>query len=142
MRKFVLGLIAVLTMSLAAAAQHTVTAAWQNADSATAVCSASVTANCADHQTLSYQAGSTTAAAVVATSTLKTTDTTFTIPIPANNTAATWYLTLVVNWKDASGAAQTTNAGTCGTSNTPAPCAVTGVPITVAAPTNFTATVQ
>jgi hypothetical protein len=144
MRKSVLALIAALAMSIAAAAQtsHSVTGTWLNADSATAVCSSTVTTNCADHQTLSYQPGSATAAAVVATSTLKPGDTTFTIPVPANNTASTWYLTLVVNWKDASGTAQTTTAATCGTANTPAPCAVTGVPITVPAPTNFTATAQ
>ncbi|HTF72618.1 MAG TPA: hypothetical protein VK638_59120 [Edaphobacter sp.] len=102
---------------------------WTNNNNGLPNCSTSVTTACLVGQTLT----DTTAASspVVLSSTISPTATTFTTPLPAFTAASRTY-SLVVNYKDASGAAQATTAAT----------ATVGVPFLVNAPTGFSATTK
>lgn len=147
MRKVLLSLIAValaLVSTPVVQAQHTVTPSWQEAPGFPACSSATpaLTASCGLGWTLTHTAGSAVVVTDATPATLPWTVLTFTIPVPVNNTAPTWSLTLVGTYLDAAGAALTTAQATCGTSNTPAPCAISGVPNTVPGPINFTVVVK
>lgn len=145
MRKALLSLVAAILLAASPAlAQHTVTANWLEAAGLPACSSTTpaLTSACGVGWTLTHTAGSATIVTDATPATLPWGTLTFVIPVPVNNTATTWDLTLVGSYLDITGAAQITAQATCGATNTPAPCVVTNVPNTVAGPTNFTVTVK
>lgn len=146
MRKAFLSLIAVALISFAPAAlaQHSVTTAWQD-NAGFPACSGTtpaLTASCGLGWTMTHTAGSAAVVTDATPATLPWGTLTFTVPVPTNNTATTWDFTLVGNYLDVTGTAQTTAEATCGATNTAPPCVVTGIANTVSGPINFTVTVK
>jgi hypothetical protein len=104
-------------------------------------CSTTITVVCGTGYSLSHTVQGSTVANIDST-TIPWNATTFSVPIPANNTASTWAFTLVTNYKDMTGATQIGSAATCGATNTPPPCAVSGIILAPpATPTGFSGTV-
>jgi hypothetical protein len=122
----------------AASAQSTynVQLNWTNNDASVAVCSSTVTKTCVKSRTLTDVTVSGTP--VVLSSTIAPTATSFTTPSLTYTAQITRLYSLVTNYLDANGTAQTSSSATCGNSNSAPPCAV---PIfIVLPPSNLTAT--
>jgi hypothetical protein len=124
-----------LSASALAATPTNIVFTWGNTDSGIPVCSSTVTTSCLVGQTITDI--TVASSPVVLSSTIAPTATTYTTPFPPI-TAATRTYTLSVNYKDATGKAQSTSPATCGSGNTAAPCSVD----VVQKPTGFTATAQ
>jgi ABC-type transport system involved in multi-copper enzyme maturation permease subunit len=102
---------------------------WTNNNSGIPTCSGTVTSTCLVGHTLTDTTVS--GSPVVLSSSISPTATTYTTPLPSFTTTTRTY-SLVVNYKDASGAAQATSAATASVS----------VPFVVNAPTGFTTKLQ
>lgn len=135
MRKFVLGLIAMLTMSLAAVAQSpsptapAVGLTWTAGSPAWTACSTTVTTACSWYYLVIDETVPSAPVTLTPVNTLAVTATSYTTPPYTNNAFATRLFNLVLVYKDVTGATQMGAAATCGTTNTAAPCAVTKIPV-------------
>lgn len=126
---------ALFLFGIPAFAQTSEVLTWTNTAPA---CTATVTTSCGKTLTLSDV---TSLTPLVVSATILPTVATYTItPLPS---AGVHNYLLVVNGFDAVGNAVTSNGATCGTSNTPPPCAVTvPPPFVLGPPTGFKATAQ
>lgn len=131
MKKLIFTLLAVVAASLPINAQppSSIVFNWSNPNSGFASCSSTVTTNCISGLTITDTTVS--ASPVVLSSTIAATAITYTTSLPPF-TAATRTYSLVYNYKDSSGAAQSSSAAT--TSVT--------VPFVINAPTGFGAKLQ
>ena len=126
---------ALFLFGIPAFAQTSEVLTWTNT---AAACTTTVTTSCGKTLTLSDV---TSLTPLVISSAILPTVSTYTItPLPS---AGVHNYLLVVNGFDAVGNAVTSAGATCGTSNTPPPCAITvPPPFVLGAPTGFKATAQ
>lgn len=118
-----------LASSLHAQAASSIVFTWTNNNSGLTTCSSTVTSACLVGHTITDTTVS--ASPVVLSSSISPTATTYTTPLPAF-TASTRTYSLVLNYKDASGAAQATTAVSTSVA----------VQFVVNAPTGFSATTK
>lgn len=127
--------LATLVIGIPAFGQTSEVLSWTNVAPA---CTTTVTTACGKTLTLSDVTSLTPL--VISTAILPTVSTYTITPLPSSGVHN--YL-LVVNGFDSVGNAVTSAGATCGTSNTPPPCAVTvPPPFVLAAPTGWTATAK
>lgn len=129
MKKLFLPLLLVAASSTYAQSPTQIVFTWTNNNVGFPICSSTVTSTCIVGQTITDTTVS--GSPVVLSSSITATATTYSAPVPAY-TASTRSYTLVVNYKDASGNAQTT----------PAVTATVTVPFTVNPPTGFSVKLQ
>lgn len=120
--KLVILFAVMLVVGAASAQTYTVNLSWTNTDTATPVCSTTVTKACIKSRTMTDVTVST--APVVLSSTIVPTLTTFSTPSLTYTAPITRMYTLVTSYLDGSGTAQTTAAADCGTAGSVAPCQV------------------
>jgi hypothetical protein len=132
-------LFAAMLLLGAATAQTTtydVAIAWT--PSPTAACTTTVTKSCVVGYTVTDVTVTGSPVVLAGPSVLNASATSFTTPVLTYTAQITRLYTVAANYTDSTGAAKVTGNGSCGTSGTPAPCAV--VIFYILPPSNLTVT--